>query len=424
MRNLRTCILALLLCAVCSVASALTEEEWNRQVTGKTTSALPIYEIVDYVAAEEYVGLVPQIEQIATLPAGTYVNYGGKYDSSHQMVQVHYWANGGVRSAWLVAAQKHPIGSATVLVYMRDDNSTRWTEWTVSVNEIIAANPSELAAYMRERYPGYKYSLLPASERYDAEGNPTPAPEGGLKPEPGAEEEVLAPAATPEKGNAVANRPNREAGKKPASTETSALPDAFLSAEWLMCNVDPSIAEPQGVAVSRLGISNSDVVLQGEVLTVPSYTLTFAEDVADKHRLAVIYAPRTGRGILRAKASENAKELERCKTGTVVPVLKYGSVWTKIRYNGVEGYIKTSVLTFHDGAATPIGTGVASYRGKATGNTTVPVRSKKSNDAAKVTDLRTATRVEVLSFDGVWYEIDHDGWYGWLHKNYFTYNGE
>lgn len=424
MRCLRTCIWVLLLCGVCSVASALTEEEWNRQVTGKTTGALPIYEIVDYVVAEEYVGLAPQIEQIATLPAGTYVNYGGKYDSSHQMVQVRYWANGGVRSAWLVAAQKHPIGSATVLVYMRDDNSTRWTEWTVSVNEIIAANPTELAAYMRDRYPGYKYSLIPASERYDSEGNPTPAPESDSKPEIDTADEALDSSVTPEKGKAVVDHSKREDGQTVAPSAITVQPGAVLSAKWLASHVDPLIAEDQDVTVLRLGISNSDVVLQGEVLTVPSYTLTFAEDVASKQRLAVVYAPRTGRGILRAKASENAKELGRCKTGTVVPVLKYGSVWTKIRYQGVEGYIKTSVLTFHDGTATSIGTGVASYRGKATGNTTVPVRSKKSNDAAKVVDLRTATLVQVLSFDGVWYEIDHDGWHGWLHKNYFTYNYE
>lgn len=414
MEKLRVFILTLLLCVICSTASALTEAEWNRQVTGKTTGAMPIYEIVGYVPAEEYAGLVPQIEQIGTIPAGKYVNAGGKYDSSHQMVRVQYWANGGVRSAWLVAAERHPIGSATVLVYVRDDNSNRWTEWTVSVNEIIAANPAELAAYMGERYPGYKYSLIPAADRYDAAGNPTPVPEGG----------ETAPAATPGKETAAPNRPQGEVGKTPAPTVSPASPDAFLSAEWLMAHVDPNMAQAQGVMVSRLGVSSADVVLQGETYTVPSCALTFAEGVADQHRLGVIYAPRTGRGFLRAKSSENANVLERCKTGTVVPVLKYGPVWTKIRYHGVEGYIKTSVLTFHDGTAAPIGTGVASYRGKATGSAVVPVRSKKSNDAAKVADLRTATTVDVLSFDGVWYEIDHEGWHGWLHKSYFTFNGD
>ena len=40
MEKLRVFILALLLCVICSAASALTEAEWNRQVTGKTIGVL------------------------------------------------------------------------------------------------------------------------------------------------------------------------------------------------------------------------------------------------------------------------------------------------------------------------------------------------------------------------------------------------
>ena len=176
--------------------------------------------------------------------------------------------------------------------------------------------------------------------------------------------------------------------------------------------------------LEELGVSESVVRLDGEELVVPTDALVFAEGVKDKHRIAAIYAPRLGRCILRAKASEKAKELDKCPAGRIVPVLEYGKTWTKIRYEGQIGYVKTAVLTFLGDKADPIGVGVTSYQGRATGSAKVPLRNGKTSDAEIILNLRTATEVKVLSFDGKWYELEHDGWYGFLYKTYFTYEEE
>ena len=105
-------------------------------------------------------------------------------------------------------------------------------------------------------------------------------------------------------------------------------------------------------------------------------------------------------------------------------MLEYGKTWTKIRYEGQVGYVKTAVLTFLGDKADPIGVGVTSYQGRATGSAKVPLRNGKTSDAEIILNLRTATEVKVLSFDGKWYELEHDGWYGFLYKTYFTYEEE
>ncbi len=87
--------------------------------------------------------------------------------------------------------------------------------------------------------------------------------------------------------------------------------------------------------------------------------------------------------------------------------------------------VPTKALTFAEGdKADPIGVGVTSYQSRATGNAKVPLRNGKTSDAEIILNLRTATEVKVLSFDGKWYELEHDGWYGFLYKTYFTYEEE
>ena len=48
---------------------------------------------------------------------------------------------------------------------------------------------------------------------------------------------------------------------------------------------------------------------------------------------------------LRQRGSTKARLVERMNNGSRVTVLSSGSVWTKVRYNGKEGWVMTKFLS-------------------------------------------------------------------------------
>ena len=420
MKKLILVLIALLLCT----ATALADDEWDFNIssTGKTRRAAPIYSVEYVPDIENPDNTIPAYTQIGTIPGNIYLHHLQR-DKVNYFSKCSYYLNGVLCTAWL---RYQDVTDDCTPVYFTDDNAT-----IHNIHDLIANDPVRLAEYMNEHYPGRGYTTIPPwqwdenpPEGYVA-ATPTPAPEPPTdKP---ASTEKTAATKKPSDSTSATKKPmttkKAKATATPAPTEVPA-PEAWLSADWLAENVDADCTERREVGIVRLGVVDSDVTLDGVDYTVPTDALTFAEGVKDKHRIAAIYAPRTGRCILRAKASEKAKELDKCPAGTIVSVLEYGKSWTKIRYDGQVGYVKTSVLTFLGNKGEPIGTGVTSYQGKATGNAQVPVRNGKTSEAEIIVNLRTATEVTVLSFDGKWYEIDHDGWYGFLYKSYFMFDDE
>lgn len=416
---MKKCILLLfcLLLLPCQ-ALAITEEEFYLKCSTIATTDLTLYSRIETPGTNgetEYT-YVP----IGTLPAGSYwLTQRG--DHGPGMCRINYYSGGSIKEAWVLDGYGR---STTTPVYFINEESTLY------VHHYIASNPARLAEYMARMAPGRAYTTIPP---WQWDENPPEANVATATPAPASPTDkpasTDAPAATqkPSDSTSATKKPattkKAKATATPAPTEVPA-PEAWLSADWLAENVDADCTERREVGIIRLGVVDSDVTLDGVEYTVPTDALTFADGVKDKHRIAAIYAPRTGRCILRAKASEKAKQLDKCPAGTIVPVLEYGKSWTKIRYNGQAGYVKTAVLTFLGDKDEPIGTGVTSYQGRATGNAQVPVRNGKTSDAEIIVNLRTATEVTVLSFDGKWYEIDHDGWYGFLYKSYFTFGEE
>lgn len=435
---MKKCLLPLLflLCLLPSLAFAMTEEEWNRTCGSVTTAETPYYELTEWLPSEEYSGLYPVFVQVGTVPAGKYYWYLGRgvsYPVDYH--QIKYWDNGSTKIVWI----KNGGGttrSAKRTIYLSETPDFKTISFH-SINEIIFSNPDERATYIAEHWPGYYYSFTPPLADFQLNESTTQVPINTPMPGASTDEATATPAATPAatpkptSGSTAATKP--ASTKKPSSTKrvtATATPTPapasaiWLSAGWLAEHVDPACTEDRQVTLLRLGLVDCDIALAGTEYTVPTQALTFAEGVKDEHRIAAIYAPKTGKGTLRKAANEKSAKLKTCKAGVLVYVLEYRWDWTKICYDGQVGYIKTAVLTFPGERTETLGEGVASYQRKATGRTTVPVRNRKANDAAIVTKLRTATAVTVLSFDGIWYEIEHDGWYGFLHKNYFTYGEE
>ncbi|MBQ7865334.1 MAG: SH3 domain-containing protein [Clostridia bacterium] len=142
--------------------------------------------------------------------------------------------------------------------------------------------------------------------------------------------------------------------------------------------------------------------------------MSLTMDVPEGGQLAVIYTPNTGKCSLREKASNSSKLIKQCKAGHLVLVLEKGSQFTKINDNGYVGYVQTRCLQFFDELPEAIGTAKLSYNGKATGGTTVNVRHTASKKSRKVEEWRTGTTVTVFSYADGWYEIEHDGVYGYV----------
>lgn len=196
--------------------------------------------------------------------------------------------------------------------------------------------------------------------------------------------------------------------------------DAILSDVWTKAQYgDSSMAA--GVRLVQLGVYESIVTLQGEELTVPTQYLQFGENKDAAHRIGVVYAPRSGEASLREAEGGSAKLIQQAKTGRVVAVLEYnGGTFTKILYDGVEGYIRTDCLIFHSGEKAPMGEGTIHVKGATDGAKNVTVRATASTSQAKVTTLKTGTVVKVYEHSGDWYTIEYGGWFGYVQDQYLT----
>ncbi|MBR6752947.1 MAG: SH3 domain-containing protein [Clostridia bacterium] len=174
----------------------------------------------------------------------------------------------------------------------------------------------------------------------------------------------------------------------------------------------------EAVQLVLLGVATSTVLLNGEEKEVVTAELEFGSTAEKEKQVAVIHAPKTGKCTLRAKASDSGKALQKCKAGTVVMVLEYGSKWCKISDNGDVGYVQTSCLKGYD--AQTVGTGLLSYNGRTTGSTTINVRNTPSGDSAKVAEWKTGTKVEVFGLEKGWYEIEYNGIHGFVMEKFLT----
>lgn len=196
--------------------------------------------------------------------------------------------------------------------------------------------------------------------------------------------------------------------------------DAVLSEEWTVSQYGEG-SRAVGVLLKQAGIAESVVTLQGSENTVPTRYLTFGENTDGKHRIGVVYAPRTGEASMREEEGSNTKVVCKAQTGRIAAVLQYdGGTYTKILYDGEEGYIRTDCLIFFTGEEAPIGTGTIHIKGATDGAKTVTLRSTASTSQAKVTALKTGTVVNVYEKTGDWYAVESDGWYGYVQAQYLT----
>jgi len=178
--------------------------------------------------------------------------------------------------------------------------------------------------------------------------------------------------------------------------------------------------ESKSVTLETLGTAQC-VVFDGEdMLTVNTEDLYWEtpDEVPEDKRLAYIYAPKTGKATLRASASSKAKSLGQCEDGRIVVVLKVGSTFSRVLYEGKEGCVLTSALSF-SGTVPQEDFSVATlaYKGRTDSSATISVCTAR-NANRKIKQWRVGNEVVVLSESGTWSEIEIAGWHGYVKSAY------
>lgn len=352
-------VLALiLLCGMVSPAKADKLYEWNRSCRRKMSQTTTVYSSADPSRA------------VDTIPAGTYVDVGSRTDLRSYIT---YMKSDGVLRSGFVAT--NTVGSA-VISFTDADGDRRGIQ-ELQYYEMYGHNP----------------------------------PPGGVldKPLPGGNGETVGkplPDGNDETPDKPANSGSTANRKNDAKKAVVPAPNADV------------FYQGSKVSVKTWGFYHSVILVDGKEQTVPTFALTFSEKVEEDKRVAFIYAPRTGRCYLRAKASGKGDILDKCPAGTVVQVVKYGKSYCQIIFEGQAGYVQTACLIFADPEAEQPVAHQLSYNGKMTGAAQVPIRSDRSNDSASVMKLRSGTEVAVFAKSGKWYEVEYEGMHGYVHQNF------
>lgn len=172
------------------------------------------------------------------------------------------------------------------------------------------------------------------------------------------------------------------------------------------------------VTIETLGTAQCVVFDGSQMRTVSTEDLYWETEADDDQRLAVIHAPKTGKATLRASASNKAKSLGQCMAGRIVVVLKVGTTYTRILYDGKEGCVYTSALRFF-GAVPEVDFSFATlaYKGRTDSSATISVYTA-SNADRKIRQWRVGNEVVTLGESGSWTQIEIDGWHGWCKSAY------
>ena len=116
---------------------------------------------------------------------------------------------------------------------------------------------------------------------------------------------------------------------------------------------------------------------------------------------------------VRSSDSEQADRLGKVTAGTKLQVLEQRpNGWTKVDYEGKEGYIKTEFLQAAESAAG------AETIGTVTATTNINVRASASETADRLGVLSGGDSAELIGTEGDWSKIKYNGQIGYVKSEY------
>ncbi|MGN1145763.1 MAG: SH3 domain-containing protein [Acetatifactor sp.] len=127
----------------------------------------------------------------------------------------------------------------------------------------------------------------------------------------------------------------------------------------------------------------------------------------------VLYATATTTVNVRSSDSENADKLGKVSGGTKLQVLEQRvNGWTKVLYQGKDGFIKTEYLQMAENAAD------AEVIGTVTATTNINVRASGSQSADRLGVLAGGETVELIAKENGWCKIIYNGQIGYVKADY------
>ena len=116
---------------------------------------------------------------------------------------------------------------------------------------------------------------------------------------------------------------------------------------------------------------------------------------------------------VRSSDSEQADKLGKVSGGTKLQVLEQRpNGWTKVDYEGKEGYIKTELLQLAESAAE------TETIGTVTATTNINVRASASETADRLGVLSGGDSAELVGTEGDWSKIKYNGQIGYVKSEY------
>ncbi len=116
---------------------------------------------------------------------------------------------------------------------------------------------------------------------------------------------------------------------------------------------------------------------------------------------------------LRTQPNTQSKIIKSLTEGSHVIILGQSNGWYKVDINGTIGYVSGAYLT----QTTGITTGVVANLG---GAPYLHMRAGGDPYTAIIKDLPAGTRVNILSNNGGWYNIEYDGLIGYVYSAYIN----
>ena len=175
------------------------------------------------------------------------------------------------------------------------------------------------------------------------------------------------------------------------------------------------------VEIVTLGTVTSQILVGGQAREVPTSDLCFGENVPMEKRVAAVDATRTGQATMHSvKSVKDYTVMYKVPCGTLVGVVKAGPKYTRIVYKGKVGYVLSAALTYLSPASVPLGRGIITLKGRATGRTEINIRGNSSANSRIITAWKTASEVLVWDKQKDFYEVEYQGMRGWVQEKFIT----
>lgn len=128
---------------------------------------------------------------------------------------------------------------------------------------------------------------------------------------------------------------------------------------------------------------------------------------------------------LRAGPSTSTKSIGRYYNGTMVKILEYGSVWSRVEVEGKIGYMMNKYLSFNGGGGGGGGGGSYTYAVVHNSNPRdyLNLRARPSTSSSSIGQYYNGTSVKILSYGNEWCHVEVQGKTGYMMTRYLSFSG-